>query len=356
MPVEADRNFYDRYFFNGYTHDGGLFFAAALGLYPNRNVMDAAFTVVRDGVQTEVHASRRAPRDRRDSHCGPVRIEVVEPLRRLRVIVDDNDAGVRADLEFTARVPALEEPRFFRRAGSRRTMDYTRMTQTGTWAGWIEVDGDRIEIDNEQMLGTRDRSWGLRPVGEREEGAPMGEPQFYWLWAPINFDDVVVHFDVNEDAAGSRWHEQGQIARVIPPDAPLDATPDLEHATTVEYDVTWREGTRRVERATITLETPSHGRLDLDLEPMSTFHMRGIGYFHPEFAHGVWKGEEAVSVDRIELADLDPLAPDSIHVQQICRVTAGQRQGVGILEQLVIGRHRPSGFEGLIDGAPPRAG
>ena len=45
----TDRNFYDRYFFNGYSKAGDLFFAAALGVYPNRRVMDAAFSVVRGG-------------------------------------------------------------------------------------------------------------------------------------------------------------------------------------------------------------------------------------------------------------------------------------------------------------------
>ena len=32
-PVTGDRNFYDRYFFNGFSRDGELFFAAAIGLY-----------------------------------------------------------------------------------------------------------------------------------------------------------------------------------------------------------------------------------------------------------------------------------------------------------------------------------
>ena len=29
----SDRNFYDRYFFNGYSADGSTFFAAAMGVY-----------------------------------------------------------------------------------------------------------------------------------------------------------------------------------------------------------------------------------------------------------------------------------------------------------------------------------
>ena len=59
-PTTGDRNFYDRYFFNGYDRDGELFFAVALGLYPNRRVMDAAVSVVHGGVQHSIHASRRS--------------------------------------------------------------------------------------------------------------------------------------------------------------------------------------------------------------------------------------------------------------------------------------------------------
>ena len=49
----TDRNFYDRYFFNGYSAEQGstAFFAAAMGFYPHLNIADAAFVVVRNGVE-----------------------------------------------------------------------------------------------------------------------------------------------------------------------------------------------------------------------------------------------------------------------------------------------------------------
>ena len=41
--------------------------------------------------------------------------------------------------------------------------------------------------------GSRDRSWGIRPVGERNAyGAPTGPPQFFWLWAPLGWLGVLV--------------------------------------------------------------------------------------------------------------------------------------------------------------------
>ena len=53
-------------------------------------------------------------------------------------------------------------------------------------------------------------------MGEAEPGAPPPVSQFFWLWAPFNFPDTLVHFDVNEEEDGTRWHE---IGFVLPVDA-----------------------------------------------------------------------------------------------------------------------------------------
>ena len=56
--------------------------------------------------------------------------------------------------------------------GSRTTLDSTRMTQWGTWTGRIETASGVIEPDG--ALGTKDRSWGVRPVGTPAGAAPTG--------------------------------------------------------------------------------------------------------------------------------------------------------------------------------------
>ena len=128
----TDRNFYDRYFFNGYAPDGSVFFAAALGVYPSLNVMDAAFCVVVDGVQHNLRASRILHMERMDTSVGPIGVNVVEPLQSLRVSVEPNEHGIAAELLFTARTAAIEEPRFTYRIGPRTIMDNTRLTQNGS--------------------------------------------------------------------------------------------------------------------------------------------------------------------------------------------------------------------------------
>lgn len=355
QPATGDRNHYDRYFFNGYDRDGDLFFAAAMGLYPNRSVIDAAFSVVSGGVQRNVHASGRAPVDRTDTSCGPVRIEVVEPLRVLRLIVDD-DHGIGCDLTWRARTVAVEEEPFHRLSGSRLTMDYTRMTQFGTWEGTVAAGDREVTVDPETFLGSRDRSWGVRPIGEPEGGAPSQTlPQFFWLWAPINFEAGASHFDVNETSEGERWHQTGFDIPLIGEGDPVLDTGGLpvsaQPMRSVDWDIDWEPGTRRSRAASLTFTPWNAEPSTIELEPLLTFQMLGIGYFHPEWSHGHWKGESASGYDEWVVAELDPVAPQHTHVQQLVRASWGGRRGVGVLEQLVIGGHDPSGLTGFFDGA-----
>ncbi|GAC1517162.1 MAG: hypothetical protein NVS1B12_01300 [Acidimicrobiales bacterium] len=353
-PATSDRNHYDRYFFNGYDVEDGVYFAAALGLYPNRQVMDAAFSVVVDGVQTSIHASRRAPEQRTALDVSPVRVQVDVPLHQLRVIIEPNESAVTGELLFSARTVASEEPRFVQRGpGNRLVFDYTRLTQFGSWSGWLDMDGTRIEVRD--WMGSRDRSWGIRPVGERTPEPPGPLPQFFWLWAPVNFTDECTHFDVQEDGNGRRWHHNGVRLPVAPAGSSAwfdPSGPGGEPMASVDWSIRWRPGTRRADAAEITLRAAGGAVTVVALEPVLDFQMLGLGYLHPTWGHGVWQGEHAVEIERWRPADLDPILPQHLHVQQLCRATAGERTGVGILEILAIGPHAPSGFRELLDPAP----
>jgi hypothetical protein len=345
-PLTGDRNAYDRYWFNGFTREGDLFFAVALGVYPNRRVMDAAISVVRGGLQYVVRGSRLAPDERTDTRAGPISIEVVEPMRALRIAIAPNAFGIEGELVFRARTEALEEPRLTLREGARVFMDSTRFTQFGTWDGWLAVGAERVKLDASHVLGTRDRSWGVRPVGERETGGVPGPlPQFFWLWAPLHFDDLCTHFQVNEDASGHAFSSHGVIAPL------LSAGRQLEEMAGVHHSVQWEKGTRRARAATLTLVPRTGEPHVLALEPLLTFQMRGIGYGDPEWGHGLWKGEDATSGALWKVSEIDPMEPWHLHVQQLCRVRFGARTGYGAFEQLVVGAHAPSGFKSLLDPA-----
>jgi hypothetical protein len=352
-PATGDRNFYDRFFFNGYTRDGSLFFAAALGVYRNRSIVDAAFSVVRGGRQYAVYASRQGD-GLGALRVGPIEVAIEEPMRTFALRIAPNEQRLEADLRFRARSVAVEEPRFVHRVDGRLVMDVTRLTQFGAWEGSLAADGERIAVGASDTLGCRDRSWGIRPVGERSAGPMLSAPQYFWLWAPLHFDDCCTHFDVNEDAAGRRWHQNGVRVPLLadPATSSAIATDGLVSMQDVAHRIAWESGTRRAAHAAIELVEHGGARHTIALEPLLTFQMCGIGYLHPEWGHGMWKGPEAVGGESWALADVNPLDPRFIHVQQLVRARWGDRTGLGVLEQLVIGEHAPSELKGLFGGAP----
>ena len=116
--------------------------------------------------------------------------------------------------------------------------------------------------------------------------------------------------------------------------------------------VSWEPGTRRARSAVVSLQPLRGDALTVELEPLATFHMRGLGYLHPEWGHGQWHGALDVHTERWKVADhSNGVDPFYLHIQQIVRATMGERVGVGMFEQLVLGPHEPSGFTDLFGGA-----
>ncbi|WP_448582884.1 hypothetical protein [Thermaurantiacus sp.] len=341
----TDRNFYDRYFFNGQSADGQLFFAAALGVYPHLNVIDAAFSVLSEGVQRSVFASRILHYERMATRVGPIAVDVVEPLKRLRVHLALTE-GISADLLATGLHPPIEEPRFFRRVGTRTLMDVTRMTQNVRWEGAVTVEGKARDVHG--SIGTRDRSWGVRPIGaaDPQPHAPAMEPQFFWLWAPVQFGGQSLFAHTNEDGEGQPWNRAAAL---------------VDHASgrtlalrAPRFELRLAPGTRRAAACVLHASLPDGRALEVRLQPETHFQMSGLGYGHPTRGHGSFHGELSVCCERIETAAIDPAVPANAHVQALVRAELHQEgqpilHGRGVLEQLLIGPHRPTGLGGLFD-------
>jgi hypothetical protein len=342
----TDRNFYDRYFFNGYQKQGDLFFAAALGVYPHLNVMDAAFSFIKDGKQYNTFSSKTLHMERLDTKVGNIEIEVIEPLEELKIRVDDSDNGLRAELNFQARFPAIEEPRFIRRTGSMTSMDYTRLTQNGCYQGWVELDGQRVAVESKDWWGTRDRSWGIRPVGMRDpQPNPYAvAPQFFWLWSPLNFDDFATFYHLNADQTGKAWNTAGRIV----------SSTESRELLIVDSQLSYQPGTRHAASALLRLGPSGDGATTIKLEPTTTFYMKGIGYGHPQWSHGHHHGELESGFEVYDLALMSASDPTHFHIQAICNAELRSPDGTlhhgkGILEQLVIGPFEPYGFKELAD-------
>jgi hypothetical protein len=325
-------------------------------VYPHRGILDCAFSVVQPGQRQHCfYGSRRAPAERTDMQVGPFRIEVVEPLKRTRVTLDDNSSGISCELLFSARTGAIQEARQTLWAGTRRAMDATRFDQFGRWSGWVKHPEGSIRVDETVCLGTKDRSWGVRGVGEPESGgAPSKQiPSAFFLWAPLFWEDHISHAIFFDGPRGEALVREGIVAPLYGDEQSVPDVADTkdERMATARHRIKYHRGTRLAESAEIDL-VPLDGDIrTISLEPILKFQMKGLGYGHPEWGQGMWKGESAIGGESFDTRQLDMLARENIHVQQVVKATDGKRSGIGVLEQICIGPYAPSGFNQFLDGA-----
>ena len=165
----SDRNFYDRSYFNAHDRTGDIMVITGLGYYPNLGTKDAFVLVRRDDEQTAVHLSdlidqdRLEPARRQLPHRGP------RPAARRSGVVLEETEGIAIDLHLGGLFPrhpgaaardALGQPGHPRRPAVRAARLVERHDRRST--------ARRSPSTPDRWLGSRDRSWGIRPVGEAE--------------------------------------------------------------------------------------------------------------------------------------------------------------------------------------------
>ena len=354
--ASSDRFFYDRYWYNGHARDGSFYFGVAMCRYANLGILDCSLSLAIDGHQFAFHGSRRAPNEPTDTSVGPFDLQILEPMGRHRVVIAPNETGIECDIVFTPRTACIEEGRQTLRNERHVVMDATRLDQFGFWSGWISYDGKRLEVNGETTYGLKDRSWGLRPVGDAYTGgAPLSEFQaVHFCWVPIHWESECTLAGWFEDETGHQWHSDQ--ARLPHYDKMGDIPGTLDPSARVwqgrvDHRITMIPGTRRASSAVVTMNDRSGESMELHLEPVMVHRMKGLGYQHPEWGHGKWHGELVIAGESWKDSELDPLALENIHVQQIVKATCGDNVGYGVLEQMHIGPSTSLGFSDWFDGA-----
>jgi hypothetical protein len=225
-------------------------------------------------------------------------------------------------------------------------LDAQRFAQVGTWEGFIRVKGEELIVDPATWVGTRDRSWGIRPVGEPEPaGRWVAEPKvdggFYWIYVPLRFDDFALVFIAQEDADGLRTLNDA-----------LRVWPDgrVEPLGYPKYDINYRSGTRIPESATITAQAADGSPLVVEVECLGHVALSaGCGYGpDPQWTHGVWRGRDWIETATYDLTNQsDPgimIATQYSILDHVGKATLDGKVGYGLFEHSCAGRHTPSGF------------
>ena len=345
----SDANVYDRCIMQCFQRSGEVELITGLGQYPHLGVIDGFAAVRREQRQTVVRASDQLGDDRMRQHVGPLRFEVVEPLQTIRVVCEgDRHVGVGFDLTFEGTLPATEEPRHITRAADQTILNACRFVQVGRWSGVVRIDGEETTVDDTAWSGTRDRSWGIRPVGEATPpGRPAdGDPGFWWCWVPLRFDDFAVVVILQEQGDGHRV--LNEAVRTWP----AGKGRPVEQLGWPEIDISYRSGSRHPERAAIRLTPRGGDPLTLEVETRGFIPLHiGTGYGGAggdEWGHGQWMGEGWVDTQVYDLDDADIAGriPYGV-IDHVARATFDGQVGYGIFEHATIGRHDPSGFTDL---------
>jgi len=191
----------------------------------------------------------------------------------------------------------------------------------------------------------------MRSVGQQlETNWGRRTPQAFWLWAPLHFADRYTHMALHEYPDGTRWLETSLVLEPLPEGAAPWSTAGVTECHDLRFELDFVPGRREIRRADFWFAHPDDGDVHIELEKVLTFRMRGIGYSHPYWGHGTNHGELETGRESIKLDDFDPLDWSSLHLQNLVIARAGDRTGVGVLEQAHFGPHAPSGLTGFLDG------
>lgn len=164
----GDPRAYERYWTVMHDESEEILIATGGSFYPNLDRAEAYAIVNVRGRHTSVRSFRSFGVDRTDLRVGPIAPTIVRGLREWRYALEPNEWGISYDLTFqdTTR-HVFREPLSDSARGTPpgRRGDVTSGFECfGSVYGWVDVEGERIEL--KAGVGTRDRHWGTgRGVG-----------------------------------------------------------------------------------------------------------------------------------------------------------------------------------------------
>lgn len=326
----SDRNFYDRYYFNLMNGTEDIFVVFGLGQYPNLGTQDG-FVLVRHGNKHHVLRASRELGDRADISVGPMRIEILEGLKKLRIIVEDNEHGIHLDVVWNGIHKPFLEPRHYIRKKGRVLFDTLRFAQMGTWEGQLTVGDKTWNITPEQWFGSRDRSWGVRPIGEPEpQGIQTGSTSMEGMWNyfPVLFDDFVLLYILNENNDGTRTIEESM--RVW-----KDESREMEWLGKPEHHHVFEQAApykAHIKEGVIRFPDAPGGVLELRGTPLlQTYLTAGTGYgLEADWRHGMYQGPLKVQGFTWDaVSDADKMWG---LIETPARFTLGDKIGYGMME------------------------
>ena len=308
------------------ARDGSVQLGFGMGKYPNRNVLDGYGALSQGKMQITVRGSRCLDSDLLSTVVSPLRYEIVKPMKSVRFVLERNKCQpIAFDWLFEAVLPPWPEERTHLRQGNRVAADLVRYHQLGVASGWLEIAGERIDIDPQQWISTRDHSWGVRyDVGLPQTdlqpglGLPAGS-SFMMIWCPVLMEGK------NGERYGFHLHftwirmtgfEQKMVtARVEHADGTEETIADI--SPELRFD----PHNRRLLGGILHCRMADGSERPLELEVLADTGVHlgaGLYFGFDGHHHGEWRGEHHVEGERID----DCTTPDNARRLHQIRDTA----------------------------------
>ena len=325
QPLTTDVGWFDRFYMNVHSPGADVTLSLGMGRYPQVGVIDGFAILVEPGGQRNFRVSREGPAEERRLEAGRLSAEILEPLRRWRLRLGENESHFAYDFEFDGDLAPIDAGHIERR--SRKTgalLDWSHFVQVGRIQGRLVIDGVARELAADSWFGVRDRSWGIRPGAGAEPPREAPSPtagRHDWVFGRAG--DRAVFYLLS--GGGSRGpHLLG---------AGLSGPKGEIKVTSVERLLDWDER-GRFRGARASLRTESEETVEFTAgAPVATIYLRGALYGGWRgLSQGMRRGSLVCEGERWSTGDPTLLAEVAGLNDHLCRFDSESGSGFGIYE------------------------
>jgi hypothetical protein len=343
--------------------DGNVGLVSTVRLYHNNDVLDGFVCIRHEGRQYNIRVSRRLRPDVHVFGAGPLRVELLEPLKSLRLVLEANDYGIECDVVCeTGGLPWMGPVSVTKAAG---VMVSERLTYeiAGRVTGHVTVAGKRFDLRPDNAHFFRNHSWGYMPGrgGPRSHSAPLhsggGGRQGIRNWVLWQHADHSGFFEFMEDGEGRRT----STAYTLPtgePYPPLGAILLEDRRipiTGVDHDLEFYDGSDRLKAGRISVHDADGGTRAFALEDLGWLYCQGGGYFggfNDGLGQGVYRGDYHEEGEAWDVSHPTRILQDGEEkkfglpwAESFVRFTADDgSRGLAHYESVVMGRYPRYGF------------
>jgi hypothetical protein len=317
--------------------EGTVCLTSNVRLYQNNDVLDGFVCVRHDGKQHNIRVSRRLRPNMDHLGVGPLRIELLEPMQVLRMVLEENPHEISLDVTCRTTAGPHLDPVEVTRVDGRLISERATYELTGECTGWVSVGGTRIELTSASFF--RNHSWGCQPGrGGARSGAPTPSRRLPGIrqWMLFRMPDHGgYYFDDPRPRAAS-----GQGAIMIGGRSIA--------VRSVSHDLQFYDGGKRLRSGSIELIDDEGSARTYEVDDLGWVYCQGGGYFggfNDGLGQGVYRGDyheegEVWDVSHpTQVVDTSGRAFEFDHAwaENFVRIRSGDATGLGHFECVVIG-------------------